>query len=195
MQMQLQAASFLLALLLSAGAPAQPQREKVVQAQPMEAVVIVTDVDHANRTVTVRGPKGNERTLAVPLEAQNLDQVQVGSRFKVQYLEEVAVSLSKGGEPSASAGETVMLSPKGGRPGGAAARTVSVSGVVQAVDPASRQVTLRGPQGGVRTMTVADDVKLEGVAPGDRISLTYTQAIALQMASTPQPVSDPAPAQ
>jgi Cu/Ag efflux protein CusF len=195
MQLQLQAASFLLALLFSGGAPAQTQQQKVVQAQPMEAVLVVTEIDHATRSVTLRGPKGNERTLTVPPEAQNLDQVRVGSRFKVEYLEEVAVSLSKGGEPSASAGETVMLSPKGGRPGGAAARTVSVSGVVEGVDPASREVTLRGPQGGVRTMAVADDVKLEGVAPGDRISLIYTQAIALQMASTPQPAKDPAPAQ
>jgi hypothetical protein len=181
MPSQLQAASFVLALLLSGGTPAQQAREKVVQAEPVEAVVVVTAVDHASRTVTVRGPRGNERTLLVPPEAQNLDQVKPGSRFKVQYLEEVAVALSKGGEPSASAGETVLLSPKGGTPGGAAARTVSVSGVVQAVEPASREITLRGPQGGVRTLTVAEDVSMEGVAPGDTISLTYTQALALQM--------------
>jgi Cu/Ag efflux protein CusF len=191
----LTAASLVVALAFAGSATAQATKEKVVQSQPMEAVVTVTDIDHAARTVTVRGPKGNERTIAVPPEAQNLDQVQTGSRFKVRYLEEVAVAVSKGGgEPSASAGETIKLAPKGGTPGGAAVRTVSISGVVEAIDPATRRITLRGPKGGSRTMTVAEDVKLDALAPGDQIALTYTQAIATQMASTPQPVTDPAPA-
>lgn len=195
MQMQLTAASLVVVLALAGGASAQTTREKVVQAQPMEAVLTVTDIDHAARTVTLRGPKGNERTIVVPPEAQNLDQVQTGSRFKVRYLEEVAVAVSKGGgEPSASAGETVRLAPKGGTPGGAAVRTASISGVIEAIDPAARTITLRGPKGGTRTLTAAEDVKLDGLAPGDQISLTYTQAIAMQMASTPQPVTDPAPA-
>jgi hypothetical protein len=121
--MQLQVASVLLALVLSAGAAAQQVREKVVQAEPVEAVVVVTAVDRASRAVTVRGPKGNERTLLVPPEAQNLDQVKPGSRFKVQYLEEVAVALSKGGEGGGAAGGTGVLWARGGTPGGGAART------------------------------------------------------------------------
>jgi hypothetical protein len=195
MHQQLRAACLAVALAFGGGALAQQDKEKVVRSQPMEAVVIVTNVDQANRTVTVRGPKGNERTIHVPPEAQNLDKVQTGSRFKVRYLEEVAVAVSKGGEPSASAGSTVKLAPKGGTPGGTAVRTASVSGVVEGVDPAKREITLRGPQGDTQTMTAAEDVKLDGLSPGDKITLTFTQALATQMTSTPQPVSDPAPAQ
>ena len=195
MRTQLTAAALAVALAFAAGVGAQ-QASKTYQAQPMEAVVVVTNVDKAARTVTVQGPKGNETVVAVPPEAQNLDKVQVGSRFKVRYMEELAVAISKnGGEPSAGAGSTVKLAPKGGTPGGVGVKTVTASVVAEAVDPASRQITVRGPQGNSRTIKVAEDVKLDAIKPGDKVTLTHTQALATQLVSTPQPISDPAPAQ
>jgi hypothetical protein len=175
-----------LAVALAFAADVEAQAGKTYQAQPMEGVVTVTNIDRAARTVTIKGPKGNETVVAVPPEAQNLDQVQVGSRFKVRFLDEVAVSVGSGGEPSAVAGSSVQLAPKGGTPGGTIAEVVQISAVVEAVDPASRQITLRGPQGNSRTIRVAEDV--------ETITITHTQAIATHMVSSPQPVSDPAPA-
>ena len=192
MKMQLTAAA--LAIALAFAPDVNSQASKTYQAQPMEGVVTVTDVDRGARTVTIRGPKGNDTVVAVPPEAQNLDQVQVGSRFKVRFLEEVAVSVSAGGEPSAVAGSSVELAPKGGTPGGTVAKVLQVSAVVEAVDPASRQITLRGPLGNSRTMRVAEDVKLDAIKPGDSVTVAHTQALATHMVSTPQPISDPAPA-
>jgi hypothetical protein len=183
-----------LAVALAFAADVEAQAGKTYQAQPMEGVVTVTNIDRAARTVTIKGPKGNETVVAVPPEAQNLDQVQVGSRFKVRFLDEVAVSVGSGGEPSAVAGSSVQLAPKGGTPGGTIAEVVQISAVVEAVDPASRQITLRGPQGNSRTIRVAEDVKLDAIKPGETITITHTQAIATHMVSSPQPVSDPAPA-
>jgi hypothetical protein len=183
-----------LAVALAFAADVEAQASKTYQAQPMEGVVTVTNVDRAARTVTVKGPKGNETVVAVPPEAQNLDQVQVGSRFKVRFLDEVAVSVSAGGEPSAVAGSSVEMAPKGGTPGGTIAKVVQVSAVVEAVDPASRQITLRGPLGNSRTLRVAEDVKLDAIKPGETVTVAHTQALATHMISSPQPISDPAPA-
>jgi hypothetical protein len=193
MRTQLTAAALAIALAFTAEVGAQAS--KTYQAQPMEGVVIVTNVDKAARTVTVKGPKGNEVVVAVPPEAQNLDKVETGARFKVRYMEELVVGLSKdGGEPSAGAGSTVKLAPKGATPGGVAVKTVTASVIVDAVDPAKRTITVRGPQGDSRTMKVSEDVKLDAVKPGDKVTLMHTQAIATQMVSSPQPISDPAPA-
>jgi len=192
MKMQLTVAAMAIALGSAADVAAQPS--KTYQAQPMEGVVTVTNVDPRARTVTVRGSKGTETVVAVPPEAQNLDQVQVGSRFRVRFLEEVAVSVSAGGEPSAVAGSSVQMAPKGGTPGGTVAKVVQVSSVVEAVDPASRRITLSGPLGNVRTLSVAEDVKLDGIKPGDTVTVSHTQALATHMISSPQPISDPAPA-
>ena len=156
----------------------------------MEGIVTVTHVDQSARTVTIVGPKGNSRTVSVPPESKNFDQVKPGQRYKVRFLEEIAVSVSKNGQPSAGSGATVALAPKGGRPGGNATRTVTVSALVESVDPKNHEITLKGPEGS-RTLKVAEDVKLEAIKPGDNINVTHTQALAIDMAPSPQPMVEP----
>jgi Cu/Ag efflux protein CusF len=129
--------------------------------------------------------------MAVPAEAQNLDQVKPGSRFKVRFLEEVAVSVGREGVASAGAGSAMQLAPKGGTPGGTMAQTVQVTGVVEKVDPAARQITVKGPQGNSRSLSVAKDVQLEALKPGDTITLAHTQALAMEMIPTEEPMREP----
>jgi len=63
-----------------------------------------------------------------------------------------------------------------------AARTVQILATVEAVDAASRSVTLKGPRGQVETMTVSEEVRnLPRVKAGDRVAVTYAQALALQL--------------
>jgi hypothetical protein len=167
------------------------QMTRTIEAEPMEGIVTVTAIDQAARMVTFKGPNGDERTVAVPAEAQNLDQVKPGSRFKVRFFEEVAVSVDKEGVASSGAGSAMQLAPKGGNPGGTKAQTVQVSGVVEKVDPAKHQLTVRGPQGNSRTLAVAKDVQLEAVKPGDTITVAYTQALAMEMIPTEEAMREP----
>ena len=176
----------LAALLLALVSPlhAQP-RAGVLAVDSVEAIVTVVKVDQAGRIVTVRGPHGNLAAISVPAEAQNLDQVTPGARFRLRYVEALAVSIAKGGKPSADAAESVQVAPKGGTPGGIAMRTLQVSGVVDAIDYDSRYLTLRGPKGsGVHSFRVPESVKnFEQLNGGDRITVSYTQALAIRMVS------------
>ena len=167
-------------LALLPAAQAQVKDAAVVVGET-EAVVTVTKVDVKTRTVSFRGPKGGVATLTVPPEAQNLDKVKPGQQYKMKYVESVAVAITKGGQPSATAGEQVKVAPKGGNPGGMVVRAIQLSGVVDAVDYTSRYIAVRGPKGNVHSLKVADDVKLEQLSAGDRISLSYTEALAIDM--------------
>ena len=172
------------AFLLPVSALAQPS--VAVITEPVEAVVTVTKIDAKARTVTIRGPAGNLHVLAVPEEAQNLDQVKPGDRFRVSYAEAMAVSVKKGpGKPEGAIEETVSVAPKGAKPGGYKVRTFHVTGVVEAIDYKKRHVALRGPKGSA-SFPVSPDVKdLESVQVGDRVSIVYSQALALQMEAQP----------
>jgi hypothetical protein len=141
----------------------------------------VTKVDPKARTVTFRGPKGGIATLAVPPEAQNLDQVKPGQQYKMTYVEAVAVAISKGGQPSATAGEQVKLAPKGAKPGGMMVRAAQISGVIDAIDYTNRYVAVRGPKGNTLALKAAEDVPLDQLSAGDRITLVYTEALAVEM--------------
>jgi hypothetical protein len=162
--------------------PSQAQvKDSAVVVDEIEAVVTVTKVDPKARTVTFRGPKGGVATLSVPPEAQNLDQVKPGQQYKMKYVEAVAVAIHKGGAPSATAGEQVKLAPKGAKPGGMVVRAVQVSGVIDAIDFTNRYVAVRGPKGNTQSLKAGPDVALDQLSVGDRIAITYTEALAIDM--------------
>lgn len=179
---------FLAAVLGAAAASAQAQERSALVVDQTEAIVTVTDVDRNARVVTFRGPEGRVGKLAVPPEAQNLDQVSPGARFKLRYLQSVAIALSTEGTAAAEAGETVRLAPKGGNPGGMIARTAQVTGVIEEVDLAGRRVTLRGPAGDAIAFNVAQGVSgLERMRVGYVVSVSITEALALDMIPAAQP--------
>ena len=170
------------AILSSTVSLAQAQvKDSAMAVQEAEAVVTVTKVDKDARTVTFRGPRGNLGTLDVPKESQNFDQVKVGQQYKMKYVEAVAVEIRKGGAPSATAAQEVKLNPKGAKPGGVVVRTVQLAGVVDAIDYNERYISVRGPKGNVVPLKVAQDVDLKQIAAGDRITVTHTAALALEM--------------
>jgi hypothetical protein len=172
-------------LLAVATAPAVHAEQKagVVVADSVEAIVTVVAVDREARVVTIRGPEGRTAIINVPKEAQNLDQVKPGSKFKLTYLSSVALSLRKGtGTPSASQNEKVQLAKKGETPGGTAVRVREINAVVEAMDPAKRSLTLKGPEGGSVELKVREDVKAYSeVKVGDTVTVSYTEGLAMKM--------------
>jgi Cu/Ag efflux protein CusF len=62
--------------------------------------------------------------------------------------------------------------------------TVTLTAVVEKLDLATRQVTLRGASGTVYDFTVSPDFKdLDKVKVGDTVAVNYTQAIAARLAT------------
>ena len=182
------------AALLAAPPAVSAQEKAAVVVGQTEAVVKVVKIDRKARTVTFQGPRGNIETLQVPKEAQNLDQVKVGSTFKVKYVEAVAVALQKGGKPTASVDRQVRLAPKGGNPGGVVVDTATVSAKVQAIDYANREVALKGPKGNVMALHVADDIQgFSDVRIGDTVSVAYARGLALEMLPEPGPKAKATP--
>ena len=178
----------ILAVALLVPALALAQGKGVIATDQVEAVVTVTKVDQKARTVTVRGPRGNLQTLNVPPESQNLDKVKPGDRFKITYAEAAVVALTRGGQPDASVEETVQVAPKGAKPGGFKVRTAKISGVVDAIDYKNRYVALRGPKGNTLALPVSSEVKdLESVQVGDKLTIVFTQALAVEMVAQDKP--------
>jgi Cu/Ag efflux protein CusF len=176
------------AAALIGATPVQAQPKAAMAGAEVEALVTVVSVDKQKRTVVFRGPRGNEVELQVPPEAQNLDQVKKGSVFRIKYAEAVAVAITRGGAPSKGDEQSIQVAKKGANPGGTATRTRHVSGVVEAIDLKTRYVSLRGTERSL-SLQMGDDVKLEELKVGDRISIAYTQGLALEMVPQPKPAA------
>jgi hypothetical protein len=196
MRKQVIAVAVAFAFTFAAGAGAQQSAQQAPgsKGQMVEAVVIVTNVDVARRTVQVRTPKG-QTVVSVPPDT-DLEQIQVGTRYRVRYSEPLAMAIEPGAQAPAAGGATASVEPRSGAAGaGEGVKTDQVAGVVEQIDTAGRQIVLRSADGGKQAYRIGEGVAQGSLKTGDAVTLTYQQAVATQMVSTPQPIRDPAPAQ
>ena len=142
----------------------------------------VTAVDYQKKMVTLKGPEGNIITLHAK-NARNLNKVKIGDMVNAKFIESLAVFVQKAGSPpSAEQAQAVSLAPKGEMPAGVVAQTTQITANVEAIDYKNRTVTLKGPEGGVRTIKVGNNVKrLDEVKVGDQVVLRITEALALDV--------------
>jgi Cu/Ag efflux protein CusF len=180
----------LLALMLTASlARAQTKQGAAKDAKPGAMVVDVVKltgtvkaVDMDKKTVTVEGSGG--RTVVVDAKnARNLDQVKVGDKVNLRYIESTALFVRKSdAPPSVSETQEVALAPKGEKPGGIVTKTIELTGTVESIDMKKRTVAVKGPAGNVRTFKVGPEAKNLGqVKKGDQVVLRYTEAVALSV--------------
>jgi len=160
----------------------------VVVADVARITATVEAIDQAKRTVTLKGWQGRTVTLTVPPEAKNFDQIKVGDKVKTKYVDAVAIFVRKSNEqPNAAETQAVAVAPRGQKPLGTAIDTVEVSANVEKIDYQRRLITLKGPEGNVRTIKVDPRVKrLNEIKVGDDIVLRRTEAVALEV-TPPKP--------
>ena len=142
----------------------------------------VKAIDREKRIVTVEGSGG--RTVMIDAKnARNLDQLKVGDKVNLTYVEELALFVRKSDEPpSVTESQVVELAPKGEKPGGLITKTIEVTGNVESVDTNNRIIALKGPAGNVRTYKVGPEAKnFAQIKKGDQVVLRVTEAVALSV--------------
>ena len=149
----------------------------------VSAAAKVVAIDHAARKVTLENAGGDRFDVEVSQEVKNLPQVKVGDTVELTYYESLAWSVKKAGEgaPGSSAVAAVGTAPAGEKPAGAYGAHVSLTATIAAIDLAAGTVTLKGPEGDVRTVKARDPKNLERVAVGDLVDIDYTEALAIQV--------------
>jgi hypothetical protein len=173
--------------LAQAQAPA-PGTKAAAEDKPAGRAVVggvrvhgtVSAVDKERSTVTLKGPKGRTITLEVKDKAK-LDAINVGDPVVANYVEAVAISMSKQGAPGVSTQETRMTSKPGEAPAGGIGREVTVTATVTAIDKKANTVTIKGPEGKTETIKAKDPKNLAKLKVGDMIDITYTQALAIAL--------------
>ena len=143
----------------------------------------VVAIDRTDRAVAIQGPEGNVLVLEVGKAAKNFNQIKVGDQVKLEYYESVAIYVGAAGKPpQENVGVIAAAAPKGQKPAGEVIEVVDVSAVIQAIDPAKRTLTLKGPQGNVIPLKVDRSVKaFDQLKVGDSIHVRYTEAVAISV--------------
>ena len=147
----------------------------------MTATATVKAVNMKTRHVTLEDTDGKRFTIVAGHELRNLAQVKKGDVLRVTYRESIAYQVNKPGQamPGAAASTDVSRAPLGAKPAGSMTNTVSVRATIAAIDKAKSEVSLRDPQGNVTVVKAKDPGKLDQVAVGDVVDITYTEALAV----------------
>jgi len=166
----------------TSGATVTSSPGKVEMAQAMEGSAVITAIDKATRTITLKRVKGDEVKIVAGPAVKNFDQLKVGDTVNVTYLESLALELKKGGgmkvEKTEKAG-AVGAKP-GETPAGVAGRQITVVGDVIKLDAATQTITVKGPERTVE-LKARDPEQFKLIAVGDQIQATYTEALAVSV--------------
>jgi hypothetical protein len=161
---------------------------KVGVAQTVEVSAKITAIDKASRTITLKGPSGDEVKMVAGPEVKNFAQLKVGDTVTAKYLESLVLELKKGGGMKVEKTETagVAGAKPGERPAGIGGRQVTVVGDVTKIDASTQTVTVKGPQRTV-DLKVRDPDQFKLIAVGDQIQATYTEALAVAVTTESKP--------
>ncbi|HSF92313.1 MAG TPA: hypothetical protein VLA51_08905, partial [Paracoccaceae bacterium] len=119
------------------------------RSETVARTLTVREIDRENRSFAVTGD-GQRFTLTVSEAVVNFDQIEVGDKLNVTYVESVAVGMAV---PEDS-GETIaiegaVVAPEGAKPGIADAKLVSRVVEFVSYDPGSKIVVLRLNDGSI----------------------------------------------
>jgi len=168
-------------------APGQAGAVAVVTAQG-----VIESVDPKTREVKVKLANGEVRTIVASEEVRNFNQIKVGDKLNVKYMEAATIELKKGGKAVVARSESSSMerAKPGEKPGGIAKREVTAVADVVAVDEAGKKVSVKNEKGEVVVMDVRDPEQLKLIKKGDQVQVTYTQAVAISLeAGTPAPAA------
>src|ERR1044071_5383875 len=108
-------------LLTLGGCSNEPKNTPLEVQSSMTWAATVETVDLQRRLVVLKGEIGRRKTIEVPPQIRNLEQVQVGDQLVVRYVEAVAAELKrKGVEPTPATIDSATATtraPEGTKPG------------------------------------------------------------------------------
>ena len=175
-------------VVLSASAQQAPTTSSSVTVTPGKAVAtsttkasaVIVAIDSTYRIVTLKTASGRTVEVVAGPEVKNFDQLKVGDKVDLQYLEALTLELKKGGGMIVGRTEKAGAASAmpGEKPAAGAGRQVTIVADVVALDPTKQIVTLKGPQRTV-DLRIADPEQFKRIAKGDQVEAKYTQAVAL----------------
>jgi hypothetical protein len=177
----------LCASLLSSSSLGASAQSSVSQSKPVTITATIEAIDQANRTVTLKGPKGNSVDVKAPEGMQGFKSLKVGDQVTVTYFEALAVQVRKPGDPApAPVPPSTTTTRQDRKPGSQTRREQTFSVSVEAVDATAPSITVKGPQGGVVTLKVRDPKQLQNVKAGDTLDVTYYESLLVKVARPPK---------
>ena len=166
---------------LSSRVPLHAQ-QPITRANSVTATATIQAIDSTSRLVTLRNDKGEEDTFSVSTAVTRFNELKVGDKVRMTYYESIVLQLLKPGDKANPASvDAALTRAKSALPGGTAAIQEKRTVTVKTIDLTVPSITVTTEDGRTFTRRIENTKNVEGVKPGDRIEITYTQAVLVSV--------------
>lgn len=167
------------ALAQTQQAPQPPAPKPVIETNVVEVKGTIEGLSPDTREVTVRVEGDGLRTFAVKPDVKRFNELKVGDRLSARYQESIVMEVRKAGAaaPKLAAGEQKRVPGKAQRPSGAIVQQEQATVEVKAIDKKTPSINVLTEDGRTVSYKVEHPERLEGLKVGDKIDITYTEAL------------------
>jgi Cu/Ag efflux protein CusF len=177
---QLSARLALVALLSLAIAPISGQT--VQKADNISKTATIVAINHSSRTVTLKDAQGHLEDFHAGEEVKRFNELKVGDSVTFSYHAAVVYQILKPGATATPVQEGVQtVRGQGPKPSGAITKQRQAAVTIESIDLAVPSVTVRTADGRSMSAKVEDKKNLEGLKVGDKVTVTFTEALMIMV--------------
>ena len=157
---------------------------KTITGEQKTLTATVESIEAASRSVTVKKPDGTYEVFYVPSSIKKFDTLKIGDKVTARYYENVVLQVKAPGEKSVDkSASAVTRAPETAGTAGTAAHQRTITATIAAIDPKAPSITFTGPNGWKYSTRVEDTAALAKVKVGDKVDITWTEAMVLSLDS------------
>jgi len=166
-------------MLALAAVPASAQT-KTLTGETKTVTASVEAIEKETREVTVKKSDGTYDVFYFPETVRRFDTLKVGDKITAKYYENLVLRVKAPGEKdvNSASGGTVRAD---GKSAATASRQRTITATIAAIDQSVPSITFTGPNGWKYSSRVEDKKALAKVKVGDRLDITWTEALILSV--------------
>lgn len=180
--------ALIISLSLQAGDEvAAIEKPSISATQTIKLTTVVDAIDREARTITLKGPEGNTRTINAMEGSNNIDKIEVGDIVNAEYVQHLSIEVlaNDGMEPGTGTMAAVARNKEGETPAGMIMETTVTTATVEEINIEANTFKLKWPGGEIKEYEARDPENLKKAAVGDLVVTTYSEAIALSLNEVP----------
>lgn len=141
----------------------------------------VEAIEAQSRTVTLKKADGTFVTVVAGPEVKRFEELKVGDKITARFYENLVLRMKQPGEADVDSAAKATTPAVKDLPGATKAKQRTITATITNIDMKTPSITFTGPSGWKYTSRVLDKEALAKVKVGDKVDLTWTEAVLVSL--------------
>jgi hypothetical protein len=153
---------------------------KEIPGETITKTATIEAINQQTREITIKDPQRKYTTFTATDEVKRFNEFKVGDTITARYYENLVIRVKLPGEKDVDTAAEGVTPGGAAKPAGTAAKQRTITATITALDPKVPSITLSGPNKWTYSARIEDKKVLDQVKVGDKVDLTWTEALLLE---------------